>query len=131
MTRVMGLVNQIILTGEHIEDQRIFEKDLRIFPNKFEMVLTSILESKYLTFFFVEEMMGSLMSHETRIKLEKGSMQHSFKTQYSFSKGTGRGNIGTNQRGIGRGNQNAEERHTPEQQKHSKDSHNQRERGRK
>ena len=58
MTRVIGIVNQIILTGEHIEDHRIFEKSLRSFPNKFEMVVTSILESKYLTFLFVEEMMG-------------------------------------------------------------------------
>jgi hypothetical protein len=78
------------------------------------MVVTSILESKYLTFFFVEEMMGSLMSHETRLNLEEGSMQHAFKTQYFFSKGKGRRNIQTNQRGIGRGNQNVEDRHTKE-----------------
>jgi hypothetical protein len=44
------------------------------------MVVTSILESKDITLFFVEEMMGSLMSHESRLNLEEGSMQHAFKT---------------------------------------------------
>jgi hypothetical protein len=32
MTRVMGIVNQIRLTGEEIEDQRIVEKVLEVFP---------------------------------------------------------------------------------------------------
>jgi hypothetical protein len=35
MTRVMGFVNQIRLTGETITDQRIVEKILRSLPKKF------------------------------------------------------------------------------------------------
>jgi hypothetical protein len=56
---------------------RIVEKLLRSFPKKFE----SILESKYLSSFSVEEMMGSHMSHETRLNLEEGYLEHAFKTQ--------------------------------------------------
>jgi hypothetical protein len=45
MTRVMGIINQIRLSGQDIPDQRIVEKVLKSIPNKFEMVVTSILES--------------------------------------------------------------------------------------
>jgi hypothetical protein len=48
------------------------------------MDVITILESKDLSSFLVQEMMGSLMSHETRLKLEEGSMEHVFKTQNSF-----------------------------------------------
>jgi hypothetical protein len=63
MTRVMGIVNQIRLTGEAIPDQRIvekvIEKVLRSLPKKFEMVVTSILESKDLSNFSKDELMAS------------------------------------------------------------------------
>jgi hypothetical protein len=84
MTRVMGIVNQIRLTSEAIPDQRIVEKVLRSLPKKFEMVVTSILESKDLSNFSVDELMGSLLSHETRLNLEDESMAHAFKSQFSF-----------------------------------------------
>jgi len=38
MTRVMGVVNQLRIHGEKIEDQKIVEKVLRSLPKKFEMV---------------------------------------------------------------------------------------------
>jgi hypothetical protein len=91
MTRLMGIVNQIRLTGEDILDQRIVEKVLRSIPNKFEMVVTAILESKDLSIFSTDELMGSLLSHETRLHLEDESIGNSFKTQFSFSRGRGRG----------------------------------------
>jgi hypothetical protein len=65
MTRVMGIVNQIRLTGEDIPDQRIVEKVRRSLPKKFEMVVTAILESKDLSNFSTDELMGSLLTHET------------------------------------------------------------------
>jgi hypothetical protein len=43
MTRVMGIMNQIILIGEAITDQRIVEKVLRSLPKKFEMVVTAVI----------------------------------------------------------------------------------------
>jgi hypothetical protein len=70
MTRVMGIVNQIRLTGEAIPNQRNVEKVLISLPNKFEMVVIAILESKDLSNFSSDELMGSLLSHETRLHLE-------------------------------------------------------------
>lgn len=89
MTRVMVIVNQIRLTGEAILDQRIVEKVLRSLPKKFEMVVTVILESKDLSNFSVDELMGSLLSHDCRLNLEDESMAHAFKSQFSFSRGRG------------------------------------------
>jgi hypothetical protein len=105
MTRVMGIVNQIRLTGEAIPDQKIFEKVLRSLPKKFEMVLTAILESKDLSNFSTNELMGSLLSHETRLHLEDESLANAFKTQFSFNRGRGRGR-GRGQRGRGRSPRN-------------------------
>jgi hypothetical protein len=97
MTRVMGIVNQIRLNHEAIPDQIIFDKFLIILPNKFEMVVTTILESKDLSIFSTDELMGSLLTHETRLHLEDESITNAFKTQFSFNNGRGRGHQG---RGI-------------------------------
>jgi hypothetical protein len=91
MTRLMGIVNQIRLTGETITDQRIVEKILISLPKKFEMVVTTILESKDLSIFSTDELIGSLVTHETRLHLTDESISNSFKTQFSFSRGRGRG----------------------------------------
>jgi hypothetical protein len=90
MTRVMGIVNQIRLTGEAIPDQEIVEKVLKSLPNKFKMVVTTILESKDLSNFSTYELMVSLLTHDTRLHLEDESTTNSFKTQFSFSRGRGR-----------------------------------------
>jgi hypothetical protein len=101
MTRVMGIVNQIRLIGETITDQRIVEKILRSLPRKFEMVVTAILESKDLSSFSTDELIGSLVTHETRLHLTDESISNAFKTQFSFSKGRGRGrNRGTKEEGA-------------------------------
>jgi hypothetical protein len=105
MTRVMGIVNQIRLIGEAITDQRIVEKILRSLPRKFEMVVTAILESKDLSSFSTDELIGSLVTHETRRHLTDESISNAFKTQFSFSKGRGRGrNRGYQGRGSNQNN---------------------------
>jgi hypothetical protein len=91
MTRVMGIVNQIRLIGETINDQRIFEKILRSLPKKFEMVVTTILESKDLSSFSTDELISSVVTHETRLHLTDESISNAFKTQFSFNRGRGRG----------------------------------------
>jgi hypothetical protein len=91
MTIVMGIVNQIRLTGETIIDQRIVEKILKSLPKKFEMVVTAILESKDLSRFSTDELIGSLVTHETRLHLTDDSISNAFKTQFSFNRGRGRG----------------------------------------
>jgi hypothetical protein len=98
MTRVMGIMNQIRLIGETITDQRIVEKILRSLPRKFEMVLTAILESKDLSRFSTNELIGSLVTHETRLHLTDETISNAFQTQFSFRRGKGRG------RSRGRGN---------------------------
>jgi hypothetical protein len=80
MTRVMGIVNQIRLIGETITDQRIVEKILRSLPKKFEMVVTAILESKDLSRFSTDELIGSLVTHETRLHLTDESIFNAFQT---------------------------------------------------
>jgi hypothetical protein len=91
MTRVMGIINQIRLTGEAIHDQLIVEKVLKILLKKFEMVVTAVLESKDLSNLSTDELMGSLLTHETRLYLTDESIANAFKTQFSFSRGRGRG----------------------------------------
>jgi hypothetical protein len=87
MTRVMGIINQIRLTSEAIPDKLIFEKVLISLPNKFEMAVKTILESKDLSNFSIDELMGSLLTHETRLHLTNESIVSAFKTQFSFSRG--------------------------------------------
>jgi hypothetical protein len=93
------------LPGEAIPDQRIVEKVLISLPNKFEMVVTTIIESKDLSIFSIDELMGSLLSHETRLHLEDESIANAFKTQFSFNRGRDRGR-GRGHKGRGRSPRN-------------------------
>eukprot|EP00253_Pinus_taeda_P010642 PITA_10642 len=67
LTRVMGIVNEIRSYGEYLKDQKIVEKILRSLHAKFDGVVVAIDESNYLTQLSVNELMGSLQSHEERI----------------------------------------------------------------
>jgi hypothetical protein len=79
MTKVMGIINQLRINGEkELTDQRVVEKVLRSLPKKFEMVVTALLESKDLTNFSIEELTGSLLSHEARMTLDLGTLEHAF-----------------------------------------------------
>jgi hypothetical protein len=89
MTRVLGIVNQITLNREAIPNQIIVQKFLR--PKKFEMVVTTILESKNLSNFPTDELMGSLLTHEMRLHLKDESISNSFNTQFSLRRGRRRG----------------------------------------
>lgn len=63
------------------------------------MVVTTILESKDLTTFSVEQLIGSLLSHEIRLNLTEDSMEQAFKAQLSLGRGRDRGYRGGNKRG--------------------------------
>ena len=54
MKNVMGVVNKLRINDKKIEDQVVAEKVLKILPKNFEMVLTSLLDSKSLAIFSVE-----------------------------------------------------------------------------
>ena len=69
MTKVMGVVNQLRMNGEELDDQIIVEKVLRCLPKKFDMIVT-VFESRESTKLSVEELTGSLLAHEARIDLD-------------------------------------------------------------
>jgi hypothetical protein len=78
------------------------------------MVVTILLESKYITNFCIEELTGSLLSHEERMTLDLGTLEHAFQTKVSKDRGRGRGFHGCGQR-CGRGH--SQTRDKPEQTK--------------
>lgn len=66
--RVITLTDQMRINGEEIEDKRIVEKILRSLTRKFEYVVVAIEESKDLALLSLESMLGTLKSHELRMR---------------------------------------------------------------
>jgi len=100
-THVIGLVTQIRSHGEVLEERRIVEKLLRCLPSKFDVIVTTIEETKDFLNFSVDELHASLITHEQRLsRNENSSLEQAFKTQMSFRRG--RGQSRGNKRGRGR-----------------------------
>ncbi|XP_077246125.1 uncharacterized protein LOC143885992 [Tasmannia lanceolata] len=104
--RVISLVNQLRVNSEDIQDQMIVEKILRSLTRKFEYIVVAIEESKDLASLSIESLMGSLQSHEQRMKqFDSSPLEQAFQTQVSFrggSRGRGRGRGRNSFRGRGR-----------------------------
>ena len=66
-TRVTTNVNQIRSLSEDLTDQKIVEKVLRSLTPKFDHVVAAIEESKDLTKLSLNQLMGSLQTHEKRL----------------------------------------------------------------
>ena len=66
-THVIGMVTQIRSHGETLEERRIVEKILRSLPSRFDVIVTTIEETKDLSNFSVDELHASLMTHEQRL----------------------------------------------------------------
>eukprot|EP00253_Pinus_taeda_P032692 PITA_32692 len=99
-THVIGLVTQMRTHGKFLEERRIVEKLLRVLPSKFDVIVTTIEETKDLSNFLVDELHASLITHEQRLsRNENSSIKQAFKTQMSF--GRGRGQDRGNKRGRG------------------------------
>lgn len=64
LIHAMSIVNHIRSYGETSGDQKIIEMILRTLPTKFDPVVVAIEESKDLTQLSVEELIGSLFTHE-------------------------------------------------------------------
>ncbi|XP_077239797.1 uncharacterized protein LOC143880706 [Tasmannia lanceolata] len=92
--RVISLVNQLRINGEDIQDRRIVEKILRSLTRKFEYIVVKIEEFKDLVTLSLESLLGSLQSHELRMKqFDSSFLEQAFQTQVSFrgdSRGRGR-----------------------------------------
>jgi hypothetical protein len=67
-TRFLELVNQIKAYGEDMPDRRIVEKILISLHKKFDPMVAVIEETKELSSFGVQELLGSLKSHEQRLE---------------------------------------------------------------
>ena len=89
-TLLIGLVTQMRSRGETIEERRIVEKVLRSLPSRFDVIVTTIEETKDLLMFTVDQLHASLMTHEQRLsRTTNSSLEHTFKTQMSFGRGRG------------------------------------------
>jgi hypothetical protein len=65
------------------------------------MVVVTIEESKYMSTLTVEELMGSLLTHENRFNQNTESLENRFQSQASISRGIGQGNRSRGRRGRG------------------------------
>jgi hypothetical protein len=111
--RVTELVNQIRKNGDELPDHKVVEKVLRSLPRKFDAIVVVIEESKDLTKYSMEELVGSLKNYEDMLnRNDNTSLEHAFKIQMTFGRGRGRGrgNLGFRGRGRGRNNFQREER---------------------
>ncbi|KAK2985314.1 hypothetical protein RJ640_024310 [Escallonia rubra] len=112
LSRAMAIVSQMRSYGEKISDETVVAKVLRSLTPKFDHVVAAIEESKDLSIFSFDELMGSLQAHESRINrsLEKNEEKafqvketviRTAEAQSATFRGRGRG--GFRGRGYGRG----------------------------
>jgi len=67
LSRISTIVSQMRTFGEKCNDQVVVAKILRSLTPRFDHVVAAIEESKDLTIFSFDELMGSLQAHEARI----------------------------------------------------------------
>ncbi|GKA60040.1 hypothetical protein Tco_0759353 [Tanacetum coccineum] len=109
MARVSTVVCHMKSYGEQVSDETVVEKVLRSLTVKFDHVVAAIEESKDLSRFSFDELMGSLQAHEVRInksnvKDEEKAFQIKGEHDYSSQHGRGRARGGYRGRGCGRNN---------------------------
>ncbi|KAL4325828.1 hypothetical protein GQ457_11G029810 [Hibiscus cannabinus] len=70
-----------------ITDQKVVEKLLRSLTRKYESTISAIEKSKDLTFLTIDELLGSLQSHEDRHKsYEENATEKAFQAKLKFPK---------------------------------------------
>ena len=65
---VINIVNNIKILGDTIEDKKVVQNALRSLLPKFDHIVATIEEFKDLSTLSVMELMGSLQSHEERLR---------------------------------------------------------------
>ncbi|KAH0776448.1 hypothetical protein KY290_007859 [Solanum tuberosum] len=84
-SRLMAVVNQLRRYEEEVDDVRAVEKILRSLAPKFDYMVCAIEESKDLDSMMVEQLVGSLLAHEEKMKRRKEEpLEKLLKTQASF-----------------------------------------------
>nr|GEY37939.1 putative Gag-Pol polyprotein, identical [Tanacetum cinerariifolium] len=114
LARVSSVVGQMRSYGDQITDETVVAKVLRSLSSKFDHIVAAIEESKDLSTFSFDELMGSLQAHESRInrsviKEEENAFQTKGDAESSNQYGRGRGQGGYRGRGRGRNNMIKEE----------------------
>ncbi|KAH0723798.1 hypothetical protein KY289_006842 [Solanum tuberosum] len=71
LIKLMVVVNQLRRYEDEVDDVRAVEKILRSLTPKFDYVVCAIEESKDLDFMTVEQLEGSLLAHEEKMKRRK------------------------------------------------------------
>ncbi len=64
--RVMTVANKMRVHGEKMDDVKIVEKILRSLSEKFNYIVCSIEESKYIDNLSIDELQSSLITHEQK-----------------------------------------------------------------
>jgi gag-polypeptide of LTR copia-type len=104
LIRVTSIVNQIKSCGDDLTKKIVVMKVLHNLTSKFDYVVTTIEESKDLSTYSFDELMGPLQTHEVRLlKSEEKDDSNAFVTRGNATRG--RGYSG---RGRGRGMSNGE-----------------------
>eukprot|EP00253_Pinus_taeda_P012553 PITA_12553 len=121
MNWVIIVVNQLNIYGEEIKDQAMVEKVLISLCTKFDVVVATIEEAKDLASLTVDELMGSLLSHEAKIDRNKDfTLETTFKGQVSISRDRGRRK--SRSRGRGRIERYGDQRDGQEEHEHESGS---------
>lgn len=89
------------------------EKVFRTLPKKFDIVVITIEESKDLTQLSIDELLGSLLSHESRMNKYDDFLEKTLRSQVFLSRSKG----GSRSRGKGRNNRSNNQRYSSEQER--------------
>lgn len=101
LSRTKAVVNHMKSYGENINDGIVVAKNLRSLTPRFDHVVAAIEESKDLSVFTADQLMGSLQAHEDRLnKSQEKSEEKAFAMRDS-TQDEGRNN--SSSRGRGRG----------------------------
>lgn len=106
LARVSSVVGQMRSYGDQITDETVVAKVLRSLSSKFDHIVAAIEESKDLSKFSFDELMGSLQAHEARINrsvTKDDEKAFQIRGENESTRGRGRGSY----RGRGRGRNNS------------------------
>ncbi|MCI18386.1 retrovirus-related Pol polyprotein from transposon TNT 1-94, partial [Trifolium medium] len=95
--RILATINKMKIQGENMEERTVVEKILRSMTGKFNYVVCTIEESNNVETLSIDELQGSLLVHEQKMKPIKDEDQ-ALKVAYgdkNSGRGRGRGGRGS------------------------------------